>query len=68
MSALISLASMLSIPDRINTLPPLPRPLGLLTSSLAPPLMPTEPKLVTVKAEAFLGSTGTSPVSAALVT
>src|SRR5205807_2206678 len=48
--------------------PPLPSPPGSLTSSLEPPLMATGPKLVTVKAGVLRGSTGTSPVPAALVT
>ena len=52
----------------MNTLPPLPRPLGSLTSSVEPPLMPTGPKLVTVRAGVLRGSTGTSPVPATLVT
>jgi hypothetical protein len=36
----------------------------MLASSLLPPLMLTGAKLVTVKAELFVGSTGTSPVPA----
>src|SRR5262245_56077270 len=52
----------------MNTLPPLPRFLGSLTSSVEPPLMLTGPKLVTVRAGVLRGSTGTSPVPAALAT
>src|SRR5215472_12689751 len=52
----------------MNTLPPLPRPLGLLTSSVEPPLMATGPKLVTVMAGVLRASTGTSPVPATLAT
>src|ERR1700730_4690893 len=39
-----------------------------LTSSLDLPLMPTAPNLLTVRADVLAGSTGTSPVPAALVT
>jgi hypothetical protein len=52
----------------MNTLPPLPRLLGSLTLSVEPHLTSTRPKLVTVNAEVLRGSTGTSPVPAALVT
>src|SRR5437588_9446953 len=52
----------------MKTLPPAPRPPGLPTSSLEPPLMSTDPKLPTVRAAVLRGSTGTSPVPAALVT
>src|ERR1700730_16948696 len=50
------------------TLPPLSKFLASLTSSLDLPLMSTGPKLLTVKADLLAGSTGTSPVPAALVT
>src|SRR6516164_5122000 len=52
----------------MNTLPPLPRLVGSLTSSVEPPLMTTGPRLVTVSPDASRGSTGTSPVAAALAT
>src|SRR5258708_6953774 len=52
----------------MKTLPPLPRFLGSLTSSVEPPLISTGPKLFTVKAAVLRGSTGTSPVQATLVT
>src|SRR6516164_9284924 len=51
----------------MKTLPPLLRPLGSLTSSLELPLMSTGPKVATVKADLLRGSTGTSPMPAALV-
>ena len=60
--------AILKAPERMNTLPPLRRPLGSLTSSLEPPVMSTAPNLRTVKAGLFRGSTGTSPIAAALVT
>src|SRR5215469_17933482 len=59
---------MVSAPERMNTLPPLPRLTGSLTLIVEPPVVPTGPKLVTVNAELLRGSTGTSPVPAALVT
>src|SRR5262245_57209323 len=52
----------------MNTLPPLPRFLGSLTLSVEPPLMSTGPNLLTIRAGVLPGSTGTSPVPAALVT
>src|SRR5215468_7809401 len=52
----------------MNTLPPLPRMPGLMTSSVEPPLMATGPKLVTVRAGTLRGSIGTSPVPATLAT
>src|SRR5690242_43804 len=61
------LSSIVKAPERINTLPPLPGPPGVLAvrSEL---LMSTVPKLVTVRAGVVRGSTGTSPGLAALVT
>ena len=68
MSALILLASIVKAPERMYTLPPLPTPLGLLTSRFELPLMLTAPKLVTVRACVLRGSTGTSPEPGALAT
>ncbi len=59
---------MVSVPDRMNTLPPAPSPPGLLTSRVEPPLIATGPKLVTVRAAVLRGSTGTSPMPATLAT
>src|SRR5205814_7228384 len=50
------------------TLPPLAKFVASLTSSLEPPLISTGPNLLTVRAAVLRGSTGTSPVPAALVT
>src|SRR5438046_2490052 len=52
----------------MNTLPPLPTPLGSLPSRVEPPLRLIGPKLVTVTADPLRGSTGISPVPATLVT
>ena len=68
LSALISLALTVSVPARMTTLPPLLSLTGSLTSSLAPPVMLTEPKRVAVSAAVFVGLTGTSPLPATLVT
>src|SRR5215469_7473786 len=59
---------MVSAPERMNTLPPLPRLTGSLTLSVDPPVTATGPKLVTVSADLLRGSTGTSPVLATLAT
>ncbi len=68
MSALIWLASIVNAPERMNTLPPGPGLLLLLTSSVEPAVRPTGPKLVTVKAGVLRGLTGTSPAPATLAT
>src|SRR5215469_16750688 len=52
----------------MKTLPPLPMVVRSLTSSDDDPLMATWPKLATVNADVLLGSTGTSPLPATLVT
>src|SRR5207249_3651371 len=51
-----------------NTLPPLPRLTGSLTSSREWPLIDTGASLVTVRAAVLVGSTGTSPALATPVT
>src|SRR5262249_28345809 len=62
------LASTVKAPERINTLPPLPGPLGVLAFSRERLVIRTGARLVTVNEEVSAGLTGTSRVPATPVT